>query len=60
MDSPAVLLLCLEQEQKSLEAHTCGFLYLASLMHYPDSSLCAFYLAGLSERTKARLPGVGP
>lgn len=55
-----MLLLCLEQdqEQKSLEAHTRAFLYVASLMDFPDCSLHAFYLASLNERTKALLPGV--
>lgn len=29
-------------------------------MHYPDFSLCDFYLASLNKCTKVHLPGVGP
>lgn len=60
MDSTAVLLLCLEQEHKSLEAHSCGFLYLQSLPNFPDCSLCSSYLASMNKQTKAQLPSVGP
>ncbi len=59
MDSPAVLLLCLEQEQKRLEAHTSGFLDLVSL-NFPNRSLCLFYLASMNKQTTAQLPSVGP
>ncbi|ROI15684.1 hypothetical protein DPX16_20222 [Anabarilius grahami] len=57
---PAVSLLCLEQKDRSLEEHTMDFLELACLTHYPDRSLCVFYIASLSERSRARLPGSGP
>ncbi|ROL49044.1 hypothetical protein DPX16_16659 [Anabarilius grahami] len=57
---PAVALLCLEQRDRSLESHTLDFLELACLTHYPDRSLCVFYISSLSERSRARLPGSGP
>ncbi len=60
MDIPAVQLLCLEQQDRSLEDHTRDFLDLACLTHFPDRSLCAFYITSLSERCKARLPANGP
>ncbi len=60
MDNPNVALLCLEQRDRSLETHTRDFLELACLTHYPDRSLCVFYIFSLSEWSKARLPGKGP
>ncbi len=60
MDLPAVQLLCLEQRDRSLEDHTRDFLNLACLTHFPDCSLCVFYISSLSERCKARLPANGP
>ncbi|ROL52380.1 hypothetical protein DPX16_6609 [Anabarilius grahami] len=57
---PAVALLSLEQRDRSLESHTLDFLELACLTHYPDRSLCVFYISSLSERSRARLPGSGP
>ncbi|ROK87094.1 hypothetical protein DPX16_10234 [Anabarilius grahami] len=60
MDFPAVALLCLEQRDCSLESHTRDFLELVCLTHYPDSLLCVFYISGLSEQSRARLPGSGP
>ncbi|KAI2644822.1 Threonylcarbamoyl-AMP synthase [Labeo rohita] len=60
MDNPAVLLLLLEQGNRSLEDHTRDFVYLTPLTHYPDSCLCTFYRAGLNTTTKAQLPGEGP
>ncbi|KAI2643001.1 Zinc metalloprotease ZmpB [Labeo rohita] len=60
MDNPAVLLLLLEQGNRSLVDHTKDFVYLAPLTHYPDSSLCTFYRAGLNIATKAQLSGEGP
>ncbi len=60
MDLPAVQLLCLEQRDRSLEDHTRDFLNLACLTHFPDRSLCVFYISSLSERCKARLPANGP
>ncbi|KAL0151595.1 hypothetical protein M9458_053112, partial [Cirrhinus mrigala] len=60
MDNPAVLLLLLEQGNRSLVDHTKDFVYLAPLTHYPDSCLCTFYRAGLNITTKAQLSGEGP
>ncbi|KAI2668447.1 Titin [Labeo rohita] len=60
MDNPTVLLLLLEQGNRSLEDHTRDFVYLAPLTHYPDSCLCTFYLRGLNTTTKAQLSGEGP
>lgn len=51
MDLPAVQLLCLEQRE---------FIELVNLTHYPDRSLCVFYISSLSERSCANLPGSGP
>ncbi|KAI2657387.1 Opioid growth factor receptor [Labeo rohita] len=59
MDNPAVLLLLLEQGNRSLVDHTRDFIHLVPLMHYPDSSLCTFYRAGLNIATKAQLSGEG-
>ncbi len=60
MDLPPVKLLCLEQGDRPLEAHTLDFIQLACLTHYPDRSLCVFYYTSLSERSKARVPAGGP
>ncbi|KAI2659045.1 Threonylcarbamoyl-AMP synthase [Labeo rohita] len=60
MDNPAVLLLLLEQGNRSLVDHTRDFVHLVPLTHYPDSSLCTFYRAGLNIATKAQLSGEGP
>ncbi|KAL0149434.1 hypothetical protein M9458_055222 [Cirrhinus mrigala] len=60
MDNPAILLLLLEQGNRSLVDHTRNFVHLVPLTHYPDSSLCAFYRAGLNIATKALLSGDGP
>ncbi len=60
MDNPNIALLCLEQGDRPLEDHTQDFLHLACLSHYPDRSLCVFYHASLSERSKARVPADGP
>ncbi|XP_073693903.1 thyrotropin-releasing hormone-degrading ectoenzyme-like [Garra rufa] len=60
MDLPAVQLLCLKQQDRSLEDHTRDFLDLACLTHFPDRSLSVFYHASLSEPCKARLPANGP
>ncbi|XP_016124666.1 uncharacterized protein [Sinocyclocheilus grahami] len=56
----AIQLLCLEQQDCSLEDHTRDFVDLACLTHFPDCSLCIFYHTSLSERCKARLPTNGP
>ncbi|KAI2645558.1 Opioid growth factor receptor [Labeo rohita] len=37
-----------------------GSLLFVPLTHYPDSSLCTFYRAGLNIATKAQLSGEGP
>ncbi len=42
MDLPAVQLLCLEKQDRSMEDHTKDFLDLASLTHFPDRSLYIF------------------
>ncbi|KAL0148401.1 hypothetical protein M9458_056301 [Cirrhinus mrigala] len=55
MDNPAVLLLLLEQGNRSLVDHTRDFVHLVPLTHFPDSSLCTFYRAGLNIATKAQL-----
>ncbi|KAI2663047.1 Repellent protein 1 [Labeo rohita] len=60
MDNPAILLLLLEQGNRSLMDHTRDFVHLVPLTHYPDSSLCTFYRAGLNIATKAQLSGEGP
>ncbi len=60
MDLPAVQLLYLEQMDRSLEDHTRDFLDLACLTHFPDCSLCGFYITSLSERCKVRLLANGP
>ncbi|KAI2659252.1 Repellent protein 1 [Labeo rohita] len=60
MDNPAVLLLLLEQGNRSLVDHTRDFVHLVPLTHFPDSSLCTFYRAGLNIATKAQLSGEGP
>ncbi len=52
MDIPNVALLCLEQRDRSLETHTRDFWDLACLTHYPDRSLCVFYISSLSEWSK--------
>ncbi len=60
MDNPAVQLLCLEQQDRSLEDHTRDFIDLECLTHFLDRSLCIFYITSLSERCKACLPANGP
>ncbi|XDV15169.1 hypothetical protein PO909_015299 [Leuciscus waleckii] len=50
----------MEQKDRCLESHTRDFLELACLTHYPDHSLCVFYITSLSEQSRARLPGSGP
>ncbi|KAL0198942.1 hypothetical protein M9458_007482 [Cirrhinus mrigala] len=60
MDIPAVLLLLLEQGNRSLVDHTRDFVHLVPLTHYPDRCLCTFYRAGLNIATKAQLSGDGP
>ncbi len=60
MDDPAVLILLLEQGERSLEDHTEDFVLLSNYTHYPDSCLCSFYQAGLNTSTRAQLSGDGP
>ncbi len=60
MDDPAVLVLLLEQGDRSLEDHTEDFVFLANYTHYPDNCLCSYYLAGLNTSTRAQLSGDGP
>ncbi|KAI2652954.1 Gasdermin-E [Labeo rohita] len=60
MDDPAVLVLLLEQGDRSLEDHTTDFVFLTNYTHYPDNCLCSFYFAGLNTTTRAQLSGDGP
>ncbi|KAL0168702.1 hypothetical protein M9458_036924 [Cirrhinus mrigala] len=62
MNDPAVLILVLmlEQGERSLEDHTTDFVFLANMTHYPDSCLCSFYQAGLNTTTRAQLSKEGP
>ncbi len=60
MNDPAVLVLRLEQGDRSLEDHTEDFVFLANYTHYPDSCLCSFYQAGLNAATQAQLSREGP
>ncbi|XDV26120.1 hypothetical protein PO909_029904 [Leuciscus waleckii] len=55
MDFPAVRLMCLEQEDRSLEEHLEEFLDLAHLTTFPDDCLCGFLLHGLNAVTTAQL-----
>ncbi|KAL0157445.1 hypothetical protein M9458_048691 [Cirrhinus mrigala] len=55
MDYPAILVLLLEQGDRSLEDHTTDFVFLANLTHYLDSCLCSFYQAGLNTATQEQL-----
>ncbi len=60
MNDPAVLVLLLEQGDRSLEDHTEDFVFLSNYMHYPDNCLCSFYQAGLNTSIRAQLSGDGP
>ncbi|KAI2653668.1 Zinc metalloprotease ZmpB [Labeo rohita] len=60
MDDPAVLVLLLEQGDRSLEDHTTDFVFLTNYTHFPDNCLCSFYFAGLNTTTRAQLSGDGP
>lgn len=60
MDLPAVQLLCMDQDQQSVVAHTQRFQQLACLTNFPYRSLCTFYLTSLNVEMKARLSGVSP
>ncbi|KAI2644379.1 tRNA (guanine-N(7)-)-methyltransferase [Labeo rohita] len=60
MDDPAVLVLLLEQGDRSFEDHTTDFVFLANCTNYPDNCLCSFYFAGLNTTTRAQLSGEGP
>ncbi|KAL0190472.1 hypothetical protein M9458_013170, partial [Cirrhinus mrigala] len=57
---PTVLLILLKQGERSLEDHTRDYIFLAEHSHFPDSSLCTFYRAGLNTTTKGLLSGEGP
>ncbi|KAI2662997.1 Opioid growth factor receptor [Labeo rohita] len=46
--------------ERSLEDHTRDYIFLAEHSHFPDSSLCTFYRAGLNTTTKGLLSGEGP
>ncbi len=60
MNHPAVLVLLLEQGDRSLEDHTEDFVFLTNLTHYLDSCLCLFYQARLNTSTRAQLSRDGP
>ncbi|KAI2649271.1 Transcription elongation factor spt5 [Labeo rohita] len=57
---PTVLLIIMKQGERSLEDHTRDYIFLAEHSHFPDSSLCTFYCAGLNTTTKGLLSGEGP
>ncbi|KAL0181277.1 hypothetical protein M9458_023683, partial [Cirrhinus mrigala] len=57
---PTVLLIIMKQGERSLEDHTRDYIFLAEHSHFPDSSLCTFYRAGLNTTTKGLLSGEGP
>ncbi|KAL0192002.1 hypothetical protein M9458_010298, partial [Cirrhinus mrigala] len=57
---PTVLLILLKQGERSLEDHTRDYIFLAEHSHFPDSSLCTFYRAGLNTTAKGLLSGEGP
>ncbi|KAL0193309.1 hypothetical protein M9458_011605, partial [Cirrhinus mrigala] len=59
MNDPAILILLLEQGDRSLEDHTTDFVLLANLTHDPDSCLCSFFQAGLNTATQAQLSEEG-
>ncbi|KAI2653819.1 Cell surface glycoprotein 1 [Labeo rohita] len=50
----------MKQGERSLEDHTRDYIFLAEHSHFPDSSLCTFYRAGLNTTTKGLLSGEGP
>ncbi|ROL40753.1 hypothetical protein DPX16_9747 [Anabarilius grahami] len=56
----SVQLLCLEQKDRSLEAHLEDFIHLVPSTSFPHSCLCSFLYAGLNTATKALLSGEGP
>ncbi|KAI2658676.1 Pappalysin-1 [Labeo rohita] len=56
---PTVLLILLKQGERSLEDHTRDYIFLAEHSHFPDSSLCTFYRAGLNTTAKGLLSGGG-
>ncbi|KAL0177439.1 hypothetical protein M9458_026333, partial [Cirrhinus mrigala] len=55
MNDHAVLVLLLEQGERSLEDHTMDFVFFANSTHYPDRCLCLFYQAGVNTTTRAQL-----
>ncbi|KAL0174639.1 hypothetical protein M9458_030607, partial [Cirrhinus mrigala] len=55
MDHPAILILLLEQGDRSLKDHTKDFVFLSKYMYYPDSCLSSFYRTGLNTATRAQL-----
>jgi len=57
MDLPAVRLLLLTKEERSLKDHTTDFfLDLAFHTHYPDSALISYYWTRLNKEVKAKTP----
>ncbi len=51
MNDPAVLILLLEQGDRSLKDRNEDFVFLSNYTHYPDNCLCSFYDAGLNTTT---------
>lgn len=60
LDSPAVLLLLLEQGEKTLEDHTRLFVEIYNFTRYPDDCLSLFYHASLNFLSRAKLFRDGP
>lgn len=54
-----MLVLLLEQGDRCLEDHTRDFVDISNFTHYLESSLCSFYIAGLNNTARAKLPGEG-
>lgn len=60
MAFPAVMLLCLDQGDRSLEEHLEEFLDLEPQTTFPDDCLCTFLRLGLNNATQAQLSGESP
>lgn len=56
MDQPAVCILLLTQNERSLEDHTSKFLDLVSHTHYPDSARISFNWTGFNAHIKQLAP----
>lgn len=56
MDLPAVCILLLTHDGRSLEDHTSVLLDLAFHTHYPESALISFYWNGFNAHIKQLVP----